>query len=503
MSAAASSLFGDAAYRQPPMNIQAEQALLGTLLANNRTLAHVVDFLQPQHFADAVHALIYQRIVDRVTNGELADAVTLRGDFERSGQLDQVGGLTYLAQLLSAMVGVLSVPAYGRAIHDAWLRRELAHIGQQVVELAHGADPSQDATAQVISAQKALADLTGRGARDDRLMSLGEAVSAALRQAVEAYRTGVTGAVLTHMLTLDKALGGLWPGDFDLLAGIPGSGKTALAVQIAYTIGKRKFDAAIAAGATPQEASKLPGVAVFSLEMRAEELGARIAAYRASVGVERLRSGQFDMIEAERLAAAEREAMWLPVRIHDCRQTSVRLLGAKARLHFHRQPEELAIVDHLLVAESDPGPRARSAGSDVASVAKAARDYKTLAGDLGLPFLVLTHASRASGDRPDHGRPTLRDVKWAGEGDADALVFVHRPIMHMTQSPPARTGRQSEEQFMRAVNLWHEQRDAARDLAEIVVAKRRMGPTGVWRMRFDGPTTSFGEIDGVSAVDAV
>jgi replicative DNA helicase len=188
--------------------------------------------------------------------------------------------------------------------------------------------------------------------------------------------------------------------------------------------------------------------------------------------------------------------MFLPVRIHDCRQTSVRLLGAKARLHLQRQPEVLAIVDHLLVAEADANPAARTQGNDVGSVAKAARDYKTLAGDLGVPFLVLTHASRASADRPDYGRPTVRDVKWAGEGDADAVMFVHRPIMHMAATPPNRRGNQGEEQYQRSINLWHEQRDAARDLAEIVVAKRRMGPTGVWRMRFDGPTTSFGEING-------
>ena len=126
--------------RLPPSNVQAEQALLGALLANNRAYERVSEFLAPEHFADPIHGRIYQAIVRRIEAGQLADAVTLKAEFEHSGVLEEVGGTAYLAQLLTAMVGIINAGEYGRAIHDAWLRRQLIDIGETVVNNAFGAD---------------------------------------------------------------------------------------------------------------------------------------------------------------------------------------------------------------------------------------------------------------------------------------------------------------------------------------------------------------------------
>ena len=126
--------------RLPPSNIQAEQALLGALLANNKAYERVSEFLAPEHFADPIHGRIYQAIVRRVEAGQLADAVTLKAEFEHSGVLEEVGGTAYLAQLLTAMVGIINAGEYGRAVHDAWLRRQLIDIGETVVNNAFGAD---------------------------------------------------------------------------------------------------------------------------------------------------------------------------------------------------------------------------------------------------------------------------------------------------------------------------------------------------------------------------
>src|SRR5208282_812086 len=109
--------------RLPPSNLQAEQALLGALLANNKAYERVSEFLVPEHFADPIHGRIFQAIQRRVEAGQLADAVTLKAEFEHSGVLEEVGGTAYLAQLLTAMVGIINAGEYARAIHDAWLRR--------------------------------------------------------------------------------------------------------------------------------------------------------------------------------------------------------------------------------------------------------------------------------------------------------------------------------------------------------------------------------------------
>src|SRR5271166_1299329 len=140
--------------RLPPANIQAEQALLGALLANNRAFERVADFLQPEHFADPVHGRIYQAIARRVDAGNLADAITLKAEFEHAGVLDEVGGVAYLGQLLSAMVGIINAGEYGRAIYDAWMRRQLIDIGETVVNNAFGAEPELDGRKQVEVAEQ-------------------------------------------------------------------------------------------------------------------------------------------------------------------------------------------------------------------------------------------------------------------------------------------------------------------------------------------------------------
>ncbi len=149
--------------RLPPSNLQAEQALLGALLANNRAYERVSEFLAPEHFADPVHGRIFQAISRRVESGQLADAVMLKAEFEHAGVLDEVGGTAYLAQLLSAMVGIINAGEYGRAVHDAWLRRQLIDIGETVVNNAFGAEPELDGAKQIEAAEQSLFDLAKDG----------------------------------------------------------------------------------------------------------------------------------------------------------------------------------------------------------------------------------------------------------------------------------------------------------------------------------------------------
>ena len=126
--------------RTPPNNVAAEQALLGALMANNRAYERVSEFLAPEHFADPVHGRIYQSIARRIDQNQIADPITLRAELEHSDILVEVGGLAYLTQLLTAMVGIINAADYGRAIYDSWVRRQLIDIGEVVVNNAFGAE---------------------------------------------------------------------------------------------------------------------------------------------------------------------------------------------------------------------------------------------------------------------------------------------------------------------------------------------------------------------------
>src|SRR5579884_1265455 len=180
-----SPLFG-LTQRLPPANVEAEQALLGALLANNKAYDRVAEFLLPEHFADPVHGRIFQAIARRIEAGQLADAVTLKAEFEHSGVLEEVGGTAYLAQLLTAMVGIINAGEYGRAIHDAWLRRQLIDIGETVVNRAFGMDAELDGKDQVEAAEQALFDLATRGGTEGGFVSFEAALSEAIETAERA-----------------------------------------------------------------------------------------------------------------------------------------------------------------------------------------------------------------------------------------------------------------------------------------------------------------------------
>src|ERR1700690_3747015 len=198
--------------RLPPSNLQAEQALLGALLANNRAYERVSEFLAPVHFADPIHGRVYAAIQRPVEAGQLADPVPLRTEFEHSGLLDEVGGTAYLAQLLSAMVGIINAGEYDRTIHDAWLRRQLIEIGEAVVNNAFGADAELDGSQQVETAEQSLFDLAVRGGSDRAMLTFEQALRKAIDGAERAFhRSGHVSGLSTGLRDVDKKTGGLHP----------------------------------------------------------------------------------------------------------------------------------------------------------------------------------------------------------------------------------------------------------------------------------------------------
>lgn len=476
--------------RQPPANLRAEMALLGAILSRNAAYERVADFLLPSHFADPANGRIYQRIAERILDGRTADAVSLRSDFESSGILDEVGGVAYLTELLVSTVGINSVPEYGRAIVDTWLRRQLIDVGEKIVTDAFGGEPAHDATAQIAAAERALGELATNGRYSTRLVNGGDAIAEAVADAERAHRDGVEPGVVFGMPTVDKALDGLGEGTLTLLGGMQASGKSAIIGQMGKSLGMRVYDEAIARGLSPEQARSQPGMLFLSLEMSAKEIGLRLAAHEANMNVSDLKKGRLDLESSLRLSQALSRTKNMAMRIHDMVGLPFRLLLPKLIMHLQRQPELVVAIDHLLVLGDDDDKR--GGGLDAASVSRTTRQLKALAKRTGVPFIVLTHVPRPPKDGTVR-RPVASDVKWAGEGDADNVVFVHRPIMFMDSTPPAQGAREAEQQYIKRKDRWHQERSDAKDLAEIVVAKQRQGPGGVYRMRWDGSRTAFSE----------
>ncbi len=484
-------LFG-LSQRLPPSNIQAEQALLGALLANNKAYERVSEFLIPDHFADPIHGRIFAAISRRVEAGQLADAVTLKAEFEHAGVLEEVGGTAYLTELLSAMVGIINAGDYGRAVYDTWLRRQLIDMGETVVNNAFGADPELDGIKQIEAAEQSLFDLAADNGTNGGFITFETALKEAIHGAERAFkRSGHVTGLSTGLRDLDSKMGGLHPSDLLILAGRPGMGKTALATKIAFGAAK-----AIQTDARATDPAALPKqtVAIFSLEMSAEQLATRLLSEEARVSGDRIRRGDIGQKDFDKFVQVSREIASLPIQIDDTPAITMSALRTRCRRLKRTKGLALVIVDYLQLMRPSAGTRPENRVLEISMITQG---LKALAKELAIPVIALSQLSRQVENREDK-RPQLADLRESGsiEQDADAVLFVYRDEYYLEQKMPKDvTFEGNAEKFNAAMDDWKQRMDKAHNKADLIIAKQRHGPTGTIPLLFEGEFTRFGDID--------
>ncbi len=354
--------------------------MLGALLANNKAYERVSEFLVPEHFADPLHGRIFQAVARRIEAGQLADAVTLKAEFEHSGVLEEVGGTAYLGQLLIAMVGIINAGEYGRAIHDAWLRRQLIDVGETVVNNAFGAEPELDGEAQIEAAEQSLFQLATDGGTGGGFISFERALVEAIEGAERAFkRTGHVSGLTTGLRDLDAKSGGLHPSDLVILAGRPGMGKTALATKIAYSAAKVLL--AEARQSDPNALAKR-SVAIFSLEMSAEQLATRLLSEESRISGDRIRRGDIGQRDFDRFVAVSREIAGLPIQIDDTPAITMSALRTRCRRLKRTKGLALVVVDYLQLMRPAAGTKPENR---VLEISQITQGLKAIAKELSVP----------------------------------------------------------------------------------------------------------------------
>jgi replicative DNA helicase len=477
--------------RLPPSNLEAEQALLGALLANNKAYERVAEFLAPEHFADPIHGRIYQAIARRIETQLLADAVTLKAEFEHTGVLEEVGGTAYLAQLLSAMVGIINAGDYGRAIHDAWLRRQLIDIGETVVNNAFGADPEIDGQGQIEAAEHSLFQLATDGATTGGFIPFDKALIEAIRGAERAFhRSGHVSGLTTGLRDLDARTGGMHPSDLVVLAGRPGMGKTSLATKIAFGAAR-----ALLAEARAQDPNAMAKscVAVFSLEMSAEQLATRLLSEEARISGDRIRRGDIGQKDFDKFVAVSRDIAALPIQIDDTPAITLSALRTRCRRLKRTKGLSLVVIDYLQLMRPATGTRPENR---VLEISQFTQGLKAIAKEMGVPVLALSQLSRAVEGREDK-RPQLADLRESGtiEQDADAVIFIYRDEYYLAQRAPKQMAYDSEEKFQAHLDKWQRDMEDVHNKAELIIAKQRHGPTGKIDLFFEAEFTRFHDLD--------
>ena len=472
-------------YRLPPQNEEAEQALLGAILVNNRAYEKVSEFLKAEHFYNPVHGRIFAAIQKLIERYVSATPITLKTYFEQDGDLAHVGGAEYLADLAASVVTVLNAEDYGRTIHELFLRRQLIALGEDMVNEAYTHDLDISANDQIEGAEKKLYDLATAGDFEGGFVRLEQSVVEAIKIADAAHRrqSHVTG-VTTGLTDLDRLLGGLQKSDLVILAGRPSMGKTALATNMA-------FNAAEAFAETNGVEGGMVGF--FSLEMSASQLATRILADVAEVPSEKIRRGDVKDTDFGRFVEASQRLARVPLFIDDTPALSIGALRTRARRLKRQHGLGLIVIDYLQLMRSTGG---RAAESRVLEVSEITRGLKAVAKELDVPVLALSQLSRAVEQREDK-RPQLADLRESGsiEQDADVVMFVFREEYYHSRSEPMQKSEENAEKFNDRYDRWKQRLSEVHNIGEVIIAKQRHGPIGSVRLHFEGEFTRFSNLD--------
>jgi replicative DNA helicase len=474
------------AFRSPPHNIEAEQALLGAILVNNEAFYRVSDFLEPRHFFEPIHQRIFELAGSLVRQGKLATPVTLKtflpADFDIAGlSLNQ-----YLARLAAEATTIINAEDYGRTVYDLSIRRELIAIGEEMVNAAYDAPVDATPASHIEDAERKLYEIAETGRYDGGFQRFAQALTTAVDMAARAYqRDGSLSGLATGLTDLDSRMGGLQASDLVILAGRPGMGKTALATNIAYNVAK-----AYEQGDFRPDGSRetINGgiVGFFSLEMSAEQLATRIIAEQTGIPSNKIRRGVIEETEFEKIKDISIELQNLPFYVDETGGLSIGQLAARARRLKRQRGLDLLVIDYLQLLQ---GSNRRSSDSRVQEITEITTRLKALAKELNIPVLALSQLSRQVESRDDK-RPQLADLRESGsiEQDADVVMFVFREEYYHQMRKPMESNR---EKFAE----WLAEGERVEGKAEVIIGKQRHGPTGTVDLHFDAAVTRFANLD--------
>ena len=470
-----------ASFRTQPHNIEAEQAVLGAILVNNEAFHRVAEFLRQEHFYEPVHGRIFGTCAQRIMNGMLADPVTLKVLFEEDASLKELDGARYLAALARAAELIVNAVEYARIVYDLARKRSLIQIGEQVVTRAYDRAEETGSEEQIETAERELYELAQTGEIKGGFRAFPQVLTRTVELIQSALHKSsrVTG-VPTALSGIDDKLGGLQNSDLVILAGRPSMGKTALAVTMAANAASQQ-----AKGPDAQELRhKNYVVAIFSLEMSAEQLAMRLLSAEAQISSDDLRRGDLPSDEDfRRVVRASTELASRPMFIDDTPALSIAALRTRARRLKRQHGLSLVVVDYLQLLRGTGTSREQNRVQEISEITQG---LKALAKELNVPVLALSQLSRAVESREDK-RPMLSDLRESGsiEQDADVVMFVYRDDYYQERAEPKQRPDESLERFQERYNNWFQRFQESKNKADVIIAKQRNGPIGTVHVQFD------------------
>ncbi len=429
----------------PPSNVEAEQAIIGGILINNDALNQVVDLLTPEDFYREAHTALFEGMLELYNASEPIDIITLSEVLRRRNLLETAGGTDYLASLVEAVSTSAGAAHHAKIVKDLSVRRKLIRQCSAISESCFQNWKETDELLEM--AEQSIFDIAEERVKEG-FFSLQDVITGSFKKLesvaeVDGYVTGIP----TGFRDLDRLTAGFQPSEVIIIAGRPSMGKTALALNIGYNAAERTGK----------------GVAIFSLEMSKLQLGIRLLGFDSGINATKLRTGFLRDQDWERLTHSANHLAEMPIFIDDSSAIGVLEMKAKCRRLMKKQGLAMVIVDYLQLIHGRS-----SAESRQLEISEISRAMKGLAKDLNVPVLALSQLNRQVEDRPNK-RPQLADLRESGaiEQDADVIAFIYRD------------------------EVYHPASEENKNIAEIIIAKQRNGPTGFFKLTFLKELTLF------------
>ena len=455
-------------FKELPNNIEAEQAVIGSILVSNDIFDEINTIISSINFYDPMHQKIFEAVESLIYKGMLANPITLKNYFE--DEKDDLNVPEYLVKITKFSTSVRQAIEYSKIIYDMFVRRELIKISEQTIDSAKLNDLDTNGQSIIESSERLLFDLAEKGSFNSSLVKFDEAMKQTIEMASAAYKNeeGIVG-VPTGLRDLDDKLGGLHQSDLIIIAGRPSMGKTSLATNIAFNAAQKL-----------QESGKKSSIAFFSLEMSSEQLSTRIISEQARISSNDIRRGRISDDQFDKFLETSKNISELPLYIDETPAISIAALSNRARRIKRLFGLDMIVVDYIQLMR---GTTFNKDGR-VQEISQITQGLKAIAKELSVPVVALSQLSRQVEQRDDH-KPQLADLRESGsiEQDADVVMFVYRESYYLENKEPTPATAEHAE--------WQVKMNEVSNLAELIIGKQRHGPTGNVFLEFEAMFTKF------------
>jgi replicative DNA helicase len=455
-------------FKELPNNIEAEQAVIGSILVTNEIFDEISVIISNINFYDPMHQKIFNSIESLIYKGMLANPITLKNYFE--DEKDDLNIPEYLVKITKFSTSSRQAIEYSKIIYDMFVRRELIKISEQTIDTAKLNDLDTNGQNIIENSERLLFDLAEKGSFNSSLVKFDDAMKQTIEMASAAYKNegGIVG-VPTGLRDLDDKLGGLHQSDLIIIAGRPSMGKTSLATNIAFN-----------AANNIQDSGKKSSVAFFSLEMSSEQLSTRILSEQAKIPSNDIRRGRISNEQFDQFLETSKNIAELPLFIDETPAISIAAMSNRARRIKRLHGLDLVVVDYIQLMKG----AFNNKDGRVQEISQITQGLKAIAKELGVPVVALSQLSRQVEQRDDH-KPQLSDLRESGsiEQDADVVMFVYRESYYLMRKKPREATVEHAE--------WQAKMNEVAHLAEIIIGKQRHGPIGNISLEFEERFTKF------------